>query len=46
MHMQADSQAKKIFQCEISGKKCTKGNGVNWKPGALLKPQINVNINL
>ena len=39
MHMQADSQAKNIFQCGISGKKCTKGNGINWKPGA---PQINL----
>ena len=43
MRMQADSQAKKIFQCEISGKKCTKGNDVNWKPGAPLRPKINVN---
>ena len=40
IHMQADSQAKNIFQCGISSKKCTKGNGINWKPGA---PQINVN---
>ena len=46
MHMQPNSQAKKIFQCRISGKKkCTKGNGVNWKPGAPLRPKINVKIN-
>ena len=44
MHMQADSQANKIFQCKISGKKCTKGNSVSWKPGVLLRPKININI--
>ena len=44
MHMQANSQAKKIFQFEISGKKCTKGNSVNWKAGVPLRPKINVNI--
>ena len=40
MRMQADSQAKKIFQCETSGKKCTKGNVLIGNQERRLGPKL------